>query len=118
VSPSAIRSHIPQTLDIVTKFPPQVVLNGHLGQFIGESEHLGRGQGSDLRSLVDRELRAESGGNVRTDSVEGLEGGLFNDTLEWSDSVGRPWWRWGTWSTRDSGMLIPRIKTILLSARV
>lgn len=76
VSPSSVCSHVSQTLDVVLQFPPQVVLDSELLKFCGEVVDLTVTEHIQSSGLVDMKTSHEALGDLRTDTVETLEGVL------------------------------------------
>jgi hypothetical protein len=89
VSSSTVRSHVLQTSNVVTENSSQVVLEGHAGHELDKAGDLGRGHGADEGGLVNRQLCAQTGGDIRTDSVETLNGSLIfaGNVLAVADSI-------------------------------
>ena len=74
MSPTPVRSHISQPLDVVLHLCFQVGLQRHVRQFSGETRDFLLAQAADARGLVDVEFRHELRAYLGSKAVEGLEG--------------------------------------------
>lgn len=92
MSPSPIRAHISQSLDVVLQLPSQIVLQCHRAQFCREGVHLSLAQVANLCSIVDMELRHQVSACEGTDAVEGAEGardeGGFLEVVAMDEDLG------------------------------
>lgn len=73
MSPTPIRSHIPQSLDVFHKLPPEIIFDLHRRQFSGYIEHCLVGEGTQAGGRMDVEAGEEARGDLRTDAIEVLD---------------------------------------------
>lgn len=73
MSSSTIGSHVSQAVDIGPHFYPQVVLQGHLSEYVVEREHGRLVQRSDPRMGKDAELGHDTFAHCWAETVEALE---------------------------------------------
>lgn len=77
VSPTTIRPNVLQSLDVVSHYPPCVVVNGHLRQLGCQGGNGSGVQGAALGELVDGELGHDPRGLTHAQPIEGPEGFLL-----------------------------------------
>lgn len=76
MSPSPMRTHIPQPFDVLLQLPPQVVLNGHVRELRGQVEHLLIRQAANFRCRVNVEFGHYSLSVLLANAIERLESAL------------------------------------------
>lgn len=70
--PAAVCAHIPQSADILTQLPAQLILDRHGYELGVEIQNLLRGERADLGDWVNVEARHEALGNQGADAIEGF----------------------------------------------
>ena len=76
MSPPPIAAHIPQPPNIRSYYPPQIVLDRHVGELVGQVGDLPIIEGADTGGGVDEMSGHEPARDLGTDAVEGFEGAL------------------------------------------